>query len=179
MLITSRVCVASCWSRCALYRVLHCTARAGSCRPRRYLLESPSPGASSTDRSALPFAFSFHLLAMNPTLGIDSDSHLQWGWQSAPGGFKMAAAPVNDSGSNLHDHAAQHLDASARHPLRLAAERSYSTPPPCAPGLHPHGEPTPCSSHTAAAAVAGHPPASPAVAGGSRAATATGQTQQR
>ena len=48
--------------------------------------------------------------------------------------------------------------------------------PPRAPGLHPHGEPTPCSSHTAAAAVAGHPPASPAVAGrpgGSRAATAT------
>ena len=55
-----------------------------------------------------------------------------------------------------------------------------STRPPRAPGLHPHGhgEPTPCSSHTAAAAVAGHPPASPAVAGGSRAATATEQTQQ-
>ena len=52
-----------------------------------------------------------------------------------------------------------------------------STRPPRAPGLHPHGEPTPCSSHTAAAAVAGHPPASPAVAGGSRAATATEQTQ--
>ena len=53
-----------------------------------------------------------------------------------------------------------------------------STRPPRAPGLHPHGEPTPCSSHTAAAAVAGHPPASPAVAGGSRAATANEQTQQ-
>ncbi len=26
---------------------------------------------------------------MNPTLGIDSDSHLQWGWQSAPDGFKI------------------------------------------------------------------------------------------
>ena len=53
-----------------------------------------------------------------------------------------------------------------------------STRPPRAPGLHPHGEPTPCSSHTAVAAVAGHPPASPAVAGGPRAATATEQTQQ-
>ena len=53
-----------------------------------------------------------------------------------------------------------------------------STRPPRAPGLHPHGEPAPCSSHTAAAAVAGHPPASPAVAGGPRAATATEQTQQ-
>ena len=53
-----------------------------------------------------------------------------------------------------------------------------STRPTRAPGLHPHGEPTPCSPHTAAAAVAGHPPASPAVAGGSRAATATEQTQQ-
>ena len=114
---------------------------------------------------------------MNPTLGIDSDSHLQWGWQSAPGGLKMAAAPVNDSGSNQHDHAAQHLDASARHPLRLAAERSFSTPPPCAPGLHPqgeptlhpHGEPTPCPSHTAAAAVAGH--SHPSLVDGGRAAS--------
>ena len=114
---------------------------------------------------------------MNPTLGIDSDSHLQWGWQSAPGGLKMAAAPVNDSGSNLHDHAAQHLDASARLPLRLAAERSFSTPPPCAPGLHPqgeptlhpHGEPTPCPSHTAAAAVAGH--SHPSLVDGGRAAS--------
>ena len=44
--------------------------------------------------------------------------------------------------------------------------------------FHRGGEPTPCSSHTAAA-VAGHPPASPAVAGGSRAATATEQTQHR
>ena len=61
----------------------------------------------------------------------------------------------------------------------LSLSVRYSTRPPRAPGLHPHGEPTPCSSHTAAAAVAGHPPASPAVAGGSRAATATGQTQQR
>ena len=51
-----------------------------------------------------------------------------------------------------------------------------STRPLRAPGLHPHGEPTPCSPHTAAAAVAGHPPASPAVAGGSRAATATEHT---
>ena len=61
---------------------------------------------------------------------------------------------------------------------RLRLSVRYSTRPPRAPGLHPHGEPTPCSSHTAAAAVAGHPPASPAVAGGSRAATATEQTQQ-
>ena len=60
----------------------------------------------------------------------------------------------------------------------LSLSVRYSTRPPRSPGLHPHGEPTPCSSHTAAAAVAGHPPASPAVAGGSRAATATGQTQQ-
>ena len=102
--------------------------------------------------------------------GIDPDSLLQGGWQLAPGGLKMAAAQVNDPGSNLHDHAAQHLDASARYPLRLAAERSYSTPPPCAPGLHlhgeptrlhPHGEPTPCPSHMAAAAVAGHSHPSP------------------
>ena len=82
--------------------------------------------------------------------GIDPDSPLQGGWQSAASeSLKMAAVQVNDPGSNLH-HAAQtsgHLDASARHPLRLAAGRSFSTLPPCAPGLHPQGEPTPCSSH--------------------------------
>ena len=88
MLITSRVCVASCWSPCLLYRVLHIAARAGSCRPRRHLLESPSPGVSSTDRSTLPLAFSFHPLAMSLILGIDPDSLLQGGWQLAPGGLK-------------------------------------------------------------------------------------------
>ena len=105
--------------------------------------------------------------------GIDPDSHLQGGWQSASERLKMAAAPGHDSGSKQH-HAAQseetepttvngtvckgspwlmpstpsgRLDASTRHPLRLAAEASFSTHPPRAPGLHPHGEPTPCSSH--------------------------------
>jgi hypothetical protein len=93
--------------------------------------------------------------------GIDPDSLLQGGWPLAPGWLKtshlnMAAAQVIDPGSNHHDHAAQHLDASARHPLRLAAEASFSTHPPRAPGLHPHGEPTPLLAHTAAAAVTGH-----------------------
>ena len=93
--------------------------------------------------------------------GIDPDSLLQGGWPLAPGWLKsshlkMAAAQVIDPGSNHRDHAAQHLDASARHPLRLAAEASFSTHPPRAPGLHPHGEPTPLLAHTAAAAVTGH-----------------------
>ena len=88
--------------------------------------------------------------------GIDPDSHLQGGWQSASERLKMAAAPGHDSGSKQH-HAAQseetepttvngtvckgspwlmpstpsgRLDASARHPLRLAAEASFSTHPP-------------------------------------------------
>ena len=39
----------------------------------------------------------------------------------------------------------------------LSLSVRYSTRPPRSPGLHPHGEPTPCSPHTAAAAVAGHP----------------------
>ena len=122
-------------------------ARAGSCRPRRHLLE-PSVARSSPDRPlGSPFSPSPSTPAMSLIRGIDPDSHLQGGWQLAPGWLKMAAAQVIDPGSNLHDHAAQHLDASARHPLRLAAERSFSTPPPCAPGLHPQGEPTPCSSH--------------------------------
>ena len=52
--------------------------------------------------------------------GIDPDSLLQGGWPLGPGWLKsshlnMAAAQVFDPGSNLHDHAAQHLDASARH----------------------------------------------------------------
>ena len=56
--------------------------------------------------------------------GIDLDSLLQGGWPLAPGWLKtlhlnMAAAQVTDPGSNHRDHAAQHLDASARHPLRL------------------------------------------------------------
>ena len=109
---------------------------------------------------------------MSLILGIDPDSPLQGDWPH----LKMAAAQVIDPGSNHRDHAAQHLDASARHPLRLAAERSFSTPPPCAPGLHPqgeptlhpHGEPTPCPSHTAAAAVAGH--SHPLLVDGDRAA---------
>ena len=140
-------------------------ARAGSCRPRRHLLEPPVARSKpdrplgSTSRLHLP-----HPLAMSPVLGIDPDSPLQGDWPH----LKMAAAQVIDPGSNLHDHAAQHLDASARHPLRLAAERSFSTPPPCAPGLHPHGEPTPCPSHTAAAAVAGH--SHPLLVDGDRAA---------
>ena len=150
-------------------------ARAGSCRPRRHLLESPV-ARSKPDRPLgstsrlLP-----HPLAMSLILGIDPDSPLQGGWSSR---LKMAAAQVIDPGSNLHDHAAQHLDASARHPLRLAAERSHSTPPPGAPRLHPHGEPTrlhphgeptPCPSHTAAAAVAGH--SHPSLVDGGRAAS--------
>ena len=93
--------------------------------------------------------------------GIDPNSLLQGGWPLALGWLKtshlnMAAAHVIDPGSNHRDHAAQHLDASARHPLRLAAEASFSTHPPRAPGLHPHGEPTPLLAHTAAAAVTGH-----------------------
>ena len=49
---------------------------------------------------------------------------------------------------------------------------------PRAPGLHPHGKPTPCSPYTAAAAVTGHPPTPPSVAGGPRAVPASEQTQQ-
>ena len=43
-------------------------------------------------------------------------------------------------------------------PNRLGqmTEASFSTHPPRAPGLHPHGEPTPLLAHTAAAAVTGH-----------------------
>ena len=136
-------------------------ARAGSCRPRRHLLESPV-ARSKPDRPLgstsrlLP-----HPLAMSLFQGIDPDSLLQGGWPLAPGWLKsshlnMAAAHVIDPGSNHRDHAAQHLDASARHPLRLAAEASFSTHPPRAPGLHPRGEPTPLLAHTAAAAVTGH-----------------------
>ena len=87
MLITSRVCVASCWSPCFILSASH----------RGTGWELPSPEApskvpvarsDSTDRSVLPLAFSFHPLAMSLILGIDPDSLLQGGWQLAPGGLK-------------------------------------------------------------------------------------------
>ena len=117
--------------------------------------EQPDRPLGSTSR-LLP-----HPLAMSLIQGIDPDSLPQGGWPLVLGWLKsshlnMAAAQVFDPGSNHRDHAAQHLDASARHPLRLAAEASFSTHPPRAPGLHPHGEPTPLLAHTAAAAVTGH-----------------------
>ena len=160
-----------CWSSEPCVLCAECfssPARAGILLPRRHLLVS-SVGQGTTDRPlGSPSGLLLHPLAMRLVPGIDPDSHLQGSWQSASERLKMVAAQVNDPGSNLHDHAAQHLDASARHPLRLAAERSFCTLPPCAPGLHPHGEPTPCSCHTAAAAVAGH--SHPMLVDGGRAA---------
>ena len=140
-----------CWSSEPCVLCAECfssPARAGILLPRRHLLVS-SVGQGTTDRPlGSPSGLLLHPLAMRLVPGIDPDSHLQGSWQSASERLKMVAAQVNDPGSNLHDHAAQHLDASARHPLRLAAERSFCTLPPCAPGLHPHGEPTPCSSRS-------------------------------
>ena len=58
-------------------------ARAGSLLPRRHLLVSPVSRGTADRPLGSPSGLLLHPLAMRLILGIDPDSHLQGGWQSA------------------------------------------------------------------------------------------------
>ena len=64
-------------------------ARAGSLLPRRHLLVSPVARGTTDRPLGSPCGLLLHPLAMRLILGIDPDSHLQGGWQSASERLKM------------------------------------------------------------------------------------------
>ena len=105
-------------------------ARAGSCRPRRHLLESPV-ARSKPDRPLgstsrlLP-----HPLAMSLILGIDPDSLLQGGWPLAPGWLKTSHVKTKGCHRGLghmHCDSAGPWQASASRRLRKGCPGAMSS----------------------------------------------------